>query len=253
MPVAKFKQSPLSEVVCGVEFIAPEFSTTHFGLYWQAVRERFPSLPLDRPPIGEIDLLPILPKLRRIWLESADKQQLIQLQSNRFHYNWRRQSITEEYPHFEEIYPKFEQEWQFFQEWWSEIGQSPLQSICYELTYLNQIDSLFGWNRPDDIYKIFTFFSEEQSEFLSHPGSCDIQFKFALPDKLGSLVVSLNQKLKPEENSSVIFFELTCRSIDISYEFSNWFELAHEYTVRAFLDLIRENTKQEWGLEWLAQ
>ena len=48
MSIAKFTKSPLIEVVCGVEFNAPEFSSVHFGMYWQAIQERFPSSPLDR-------------------------------------------------------------------------------------------------------------------------------------------------------------------------------------------------------------
>lgn len=109
-------------------------------MYWQTIQERFPVLPLDLPPIDEIELLLIFPKLGRVWFESTDKQQLIQallirgmnrlleslvfrskseeiipsfsnaliqLQSNRFRHNGHRQGEAEECPHFEEIYPKF--------------------------------------------------------------------------------------------------------------------------------------------------
>jgi uncharacterized protein (TIGR04255 family) len=97
-----------------------------------------------------------IPKLRRIWFESADKRQLIQLQANRFHYNWRRQNELDKYPHFEEIYPTFEQEWKIFQDWWLELGGLPLQAMRYQMTYLNQIDKAFGWNNSGDTSRIFT-------------------------------------------------------------------------------------------------
>lgn len=253
MAIAKFTKSPLIEVVCGVEFSAPEFSAVHFGLYWQTIRERFPIPPLDRPPIGEVDLLRILPKLRRVWFESADKAQLIQLQANRFHYNWRRQSEAEEYPHFEEIYPKFEQEWQFFQNWWIELEGLPLQPVHYELTYLNQIDSSFGWHNPDDTHKIFTFAGKEWNGFLEKPMVYSSELEFILPDNLGTLTVSLNQRLRIEDNSFIIFFELTSRSINISLNFKDWFAATHDYTVKAFLDLLTDEIKQKWEFKWLAQ
>lgn len=253
MAIAKFTKSPLIEVVCGVEFSAPGFSAVHFGLYWQTIQERFPVPPLDLAPIGEIEVLPIVPKLRRVWFESNDKQQLIQLQSNRFHYNWRRQGEAEEYPHFEEIYPKFEQEWQIFQNWWMELGGLPLQTIRYELTYLNQIDSLFGWHDPGDMHKIFTFLGKEWNEFLGKPKIHSSELEFILPADLGTLAVSLDQNLKIEDNSFFVFLTLTSRSINTSSNLKDWFDVAHEYTVKAFLNLIQEEIKQEWGFQWLAQ
>jgi uncharacterized protein (TIGR04255 family) len=253
MMIAQFTNSPLTEVVCGVEFTAPDFSAVHFGLYWQAIRERFPVPPQDLPPIGDIDVLPILPKLRRVWFESADKRQLIQLQANRFHYNWRRQNELEKYPHFEEIYPKFEQEWQIFQNWWLELGGLPLQATRYELTYLNQLDKTFGWNNPGDTSKIFTFVGKEWNGFLDRPRLNSSELEFILPNDLGTLAVSLNQRLRIEDNSFLIFFELTSRSSSTSSKITDWFDASHEYTVKAFLDLIQEDIKKEWGFQWLPQ
>lgn len=252
MALARFIKSPLAEVVCGVEFSAPEFSAVHFGLYWQQIQERFPLPPLDRPPLGEIPLIP-LPSLRRVWFESADKRQLLQLQSNRFLYNWRRQSEVEEYPHFEEIYPQFEREWQSFQNWWLELSGLPLQPTHYELTYLNQIDATFGWHDPGDTHKLFTFVGKTWNDFLDKPKICNSNLEFILPDNQGNLIISLSQKNKIEDNSLVMFLELTSRSLNADLVLENWFDTAHNYTVHAFLELIHENAKQEWGFQWLKQ
>lgn len=251
MTIAKFTKSPLTEVVCGVEFNAPEFSSVHFGLYWQAIREKFPVLPLDRSPIGEVELLPIMPKLRRVWFESVDKKQLIQLQANRFHYNWRRQDENEEYPHFELIFPQFEQEWQTFQNWWIEQEGLPLQPMNYELTYLNQVDSKFGWHDSSDTHKIFTFVGKEWNGFLQNPSSYRSEIHFPLPDSSGSLSVSLKQ-IKIEENLSAVFFELTCKG-EVKSETKAWFKMAHDFTVKAFLELTTEEIQEEWGVQWLQQ
>jgi uncharacterized protein (TIGR04255 family) len=255
MSTPKFTKSPLTEVVCGVEFNAPEFSSVHFGLYWQTIKDRFPSIPLDRPPIGEVEILPILPSLRRVWFESSDRKQLIQLQSNRFHYNWRSRNKADEYPHFKEIYPKFEQEWQHFQTWWQQQNSDnlPLESICYELTYLNHIDKDFGWNEPKDNHKIFTFVGKDWSGSLKNPIIFNAEVAFEISDKIGNLVVRLDQKVRVEDDSNVLFFELTARSVDTKLDIREWFDLAHKYTVDAFLELIQEDAKKEWGLTWLPE
>lgn len=253
MSIAKFTKSPLIEVVCGVEFNAPEFSSVHFGMYWQAIQERFPSSPLDRPPIEGIELLSILPSLRRVWFESLDKKQLIQLQSNRFHYNWRRQSEADEYPHFKEIYPKFVREWQHFQSWWLTTGNPALQPIRYELTYLNQIDNNFSWNEAADHGKIFTFIEKDWSSSLKETNFFNCNFEIETTEEIGILSVSLNQVMRFDDNTPAVIFELTTSSIDARMNLEKWFNLAHERTVYTFLDLIREEIKQEWGFIWLDQ
>jgi uncharacterized protein (TIGR04255 family) len=144
MSKADFTRSPLTEVVCGVEFNAPGFSSVHFGLYWESIRSQFPNPPLDRPPIAPVELLAVLPRLRRVWFESEDKHQLIQLQEDRFHYNWRLQNSSRSYPHFQEVYQGFKQQWESFNDWWLKINDNgfPIERVRYELTYLNQLDRL---------------------------------------------------------------------------------------------------------------
>ncbi|ABA22864.1 hypothetical protein Ava_3256 [Trichormus variabilis ATCC 29413] len=253
MSIAKFSKSPLTEVVLGVEFNDPGFSSVHFGLYWQSIQDRFPSPPLDRPPIGDIELLPMMPKLRRVWFESLDRKELIQLQSNRFHYNWRRQGEADEYPHFKEIYPKFQSEWQHFQNWWLSTEKTFLQPIRYELTYLNQIDQNFGWKEPGDNNKIFNFMSKEWEITLKQPRLFNAEFEFELPDNLGNLLVRINQIIRLEDNNSMLLLELTSRSYDTKVSYEEWFHSAHKYTVNTFIELLQKDVKKEWGLKWLGQ
>jgi len=251
MSRAKFAKSPLTEVICGVEFNAAEFSSVHFGLYWQTIRDKFPNPPLDRPPIGTIEFLPILPSLRRVWFESEDRKQLLQLQANRFHYNWRRQEEEDRYPHFQEIYPRFVQEWQLFQEWWLSAESTPLQPIRYELSYINQIDKNFGWNSVDDHKKIFRFITERFDDLSLKPRIFDFDLELELKDTTGNLSVRLHQGVKPNDNMPVIILELTASTTATDIDNKIWFDLAHKSTVETFLSLITDNIKDEWGFKWL--
>lgn len=251
--VAKFAKAPLSEVVCGVEFNAPDFSSIHFGLYWQAIRERFPSPPLDKPPIGALEIMASPPSLRRVWFESVDRKQLIQLQANRFLYNWKRLSEQDEYPHFDVLYPNFEKEWTAFQDWWIELDKLPLQPIHYELTYLNQIDAKFGWSSPNDTPNIFSFLDVGLPDRLPQLVQHDCSLLFSLPNEQGSLTMRLNQAKRIEDNSNMILLELTARSIDCHISLSRWFADVHVFLVNTFVELLSDSAKEDWGLTWLDQ
>lgn len=251
MTIANFSNSPLSEVVCGVEFNAPGFSSVHFGLYWQTIREHFPQY-FDMPPIGEISLFSPIPILRRVWLESVEKKQLIQLQADRFLYNWRRlPDDTEEYPHFETVYLNFIEEWKHFQKWWLgvTISPAPIFPVRYQLTYLNQIDNILGWETPADHYNIFTFMGRKWDSFLDNPTVHVSNLQFSIPQNRGILSVNINQGLLAPENKPVMTFELTAQSSDATIDIDEWFNTVHEYVVRSFLDLTKDSIQKEWGLE----
>jgi uncharacterized protein (TIGR04255 family) len=253
MKIAKFVKSPLTEVVCGVEFSAQEFSSVHFGLYWQTIRDRFPNPPLDRPPIGDIEILSILPRLRRVWFESSDQKQLIQLQANRFHYNWRQQGEGNHYPHFHEIYPKFAEEWERLQSWWNDNEAIPLQPIRYELTYINQIDKNFGWTDASDYPKIFGFLNQAQESFPSVDlVGLNINLSISLPDDNGLLSISIDQGTRPQDGTTLALLNLTAATTDMNIGLDDWFDFAHQFTVNKFLSLISQEIKQDWGFQWLS-
>lgn len=256
MTMTRFIRPPLSEVVFGVGFNAQEFSSVDFGLYWREIEERFPT-PIDKQPVErlpnggfEVSFMP-LPPLRRVWFESSDKIKIVQLQENRFYYNWRRQDGTDKYPHFELIRQEFVSEWEYFQKWWSKKARkSPIQPINYELTYLNQIDKELGWFDTSDHQKIFTFTGRKWDDFLSKPEVHNSELAFLLPEENGHLSVRMNQQTRLTDSSNVILFELTAHSKDRPNPDSDligWFNIAHEYIVKAFLDLTQQSIHQEWG------
>lgn len=99
----KYNNPPVVETVIGVQF--PElrgFHAAHFGLYWETIRDRYakvenrPTLEPDRErfPRQPIPLLPAIQALQRmptnrVWFTDTSDSQLIQLQSDRFLFNWR--------------------------------------------------------------------------------------------------------------------------------------------------------------------
>ncbi len=249
MSKAHFVKSPLAEVVFGVEFNAPHFSSVHFGLYWQEIKDNFSKYPIDRPPVGANEIGCVLPPLRRVWFSSDDQRELIQLQDNRFYYNWRKQN--EEYPHFEEIHPKFLGQWHRFKDWWLETEQRELQPSRYQMTYINQIEANLGWNNAEDSAKIFNFLESNWDSFNLKPNIFNANLEFLLPEEQGIVSVTINQSIKPKDNSPVLTLNITSVSKDTSIKIETWFKLAHQSTVEIFLSLINQETKNLWGFKWL--
>ena len=252
MSLAKFKKEPLTEVVFGVEFDSPDFSSVHFGLYWQTISNRFPVFPLDRPPVGEMPLL-TLPPLRRVWFESENREQLIQLQEDRFYYNWRRKSPDEKYPHYEEIAPIFFKEWESFRKWRIENNTQSPRATRYELTYLNTIDEEFGWSCVDDYSKVFSIVSGSWEDLPLKQEAIKMGFEFTLPEEIGHLTVSIDQSTRPDTNLPIVLLRLTAASNDTSVEIEQWFKAAHESIVQIFISMVSKNRKEEWGFQWLEQ
>src|SRR5437763_373607 len=115
-PLPEFECPPLDEVVIGVQF-APlaGFEAAHLGLFWSTIREQYPITesqvpltpdleqpeprPVPRPENVKINFSPIRP-VPRCWFLDQPKNNVIQLQRDRFHRNWRRSSGDEPYPRF---------------------------------------------------------------------------------------------------------------------------------------------------------
>lgn len=111
----KFSNPPVVETVLGVQFPEIEgFRAVHFGLYWETLRDRYPELS-DQPrlePVRErFPRAPMIPGPRfellqrmppgRVWYTATSGSELIQLQPDRFLFNWRRRSPDEPYPSYE--------------------------------------------------------------------------------------------------------------------------------------------------------
>jgi uncharacterized protein (TIGR04255 family) len=270
MTTVKFANPPLIEVVFGIKFKAPNFSSVHLGLYWETIRDRFP-FQTDSPPNEESISYSSMPPLRRVWFESADRKKIIQIQENYFCYNWTKEEEEDEYPHFEQIFPEFLSEWVQFKKWWCEDQKELLEVVQYELTYLNLLDENSGWISLEDHQKIFSCISEDLNSFLEVPIFFDFRLAFSLPDDEGTLLVVVDQHIQERNNSEdlddsedaedsenlddsenledseFVFFRLTAKSFEAKSELTQWFDNTHNYLVKVFLALTRKGIQKEWG------
>src|SRR5450759_2459077 len=105
-----FENPPITEVVCGVAFeTLRSLLAPHLGLLWEKYRPEFSrcqeavplAVQIENPEgtVAEAEIMDV-PPLPRVQLRNAKGDGMIQVQRERFHYNWQKVSPDEKYPRF---------------------------------------------------------------------------------------------------------------------------------------------------------
>ncbi len=225
----------------------------HIGLLWDKFRADYPMLqhaPTIATTKGEIvvDKVTNLP-IPRVWFINASDDQLIQFQSDRFYFTWRKRKS--DYPRYEHVISNFEIVFSAVKDLFSGFDLGELEPIEYELSYINHIPMGIGWKTMDDLSDIFSDFiwNKPATRFLPTPKHVTWAAEFVLPEQNGHLTVSLKEAIRTEDELPVLVYELKAIGFDNDDVFRNWFDLAHEWIVRGFTDLTTDKMHKIWGLE----
>ena len=237
-----YKNPPVIEVVCGISFETIEkFRGHHLGLFWQKVQNKFPAC--EHAQRMEIDpqVLDLVNYLPRMWFINEEQNMLIQLQDDKFFYNWRRMQQEEAYPRYNKIIDAFKTNLNIFQKFLKEEKLGSVNPIKCELTYINHIPKGEGWESLGDINEIFRDFAWDSKErFLPPPLSLGGQVSFPLPKDNGQLNISLQHGERKIDKLPILILQITAKglgadkSMDTVWE---WFEVAHEWIICGFTDL----------------
>jgi len=254
----EYDNPPVTEVVCGILFKPLEqFLIPYIGLLWNEFREDYP-ICREEPP-----LFPIIEKpggtqpseqqinaimtQPRIWFIQNDQTGLIQIQRDRFLYNWRKTKNTDEYPRYANVSEKFRDYLKKFYHFLKEHNVQDIVPLQYEMTYVNQVCE--GWATFEDIGKIFPDFTyrSEAPRFISSVEDFNWRTSFLLPYNNGRLHVIIQNVSTPGDNLKVLILELTVRGMahdDSMESMSAWFDMAHEVIVRSFADLTSDEIQR---------
>ena len=255
-----FARPPVEEVVLSVLFnpldrlLAP-----HLGEIWQEFkRDGFVRI-VERPVVPAVEM-PVpaqeaqlhfsnVPDLARIWFIHQTETEIIQVQRDRFTFNWRK---TEQHP----VYPGFTAICEKFEGFYSRFGQivknmqigevAPLQ---YELTYINQLRHGDGWDTPDDIGKISTLFihSPQTKSFWSGMEAVNFQASFPVADLHGRLHLAMGNRLKLPEELQTLQTDFTVRGFPENAEDTmiTWFKSARNHIREKFIGMFTEDIQIE--------
>jgi len=263
-PLPDYQSPPVIEVVYGVQFEPLGLQCPTIGLFWQTVRQEYPSF-VENPPLAPIIErfdpdkrtetrieLTARPPLPRLWFIDRTENWLIQVQDDRFLYNWKKVKDQETYPRFEAVSEKFFEAWDRFQGFCQSEGM-PLPSVNQlELTYINHISVTNVEAYIRDASNIFPDMRwREAHQFLPSPETLAWKTSFLFPDRQGRLHVSMRHAIRRRDQKPVLLLELTARGMPASKERDSvrgWFAMAREWIVRGFADLTDEQVQKErWG------
>lgn len=258
----KYKYPPVVETVIGVQF--PElagFRAVHFGLYWEKIKQRYQEFQ-DQPRLPEsaetFPKRPSVPGLAlqvtrgpdRVWYISNSGAELIQLQPDRFLFNWRK-SREHGYSSYDENSRTFLNELSIFRGFCKENGLEEVQPNVCEVTYINHVFpeehetviQLFG--------KLFTGLRWKFSEEWKLPlESAQFNRAYVIGNQLGRLYAEASIALDSHTKTELVRFRLTGR-VNHRSELGNLessLQLAHDCVVNGFAsmtDLQIQNERWE--------
>lgn len=256
----RFANPPVTELVFDISFRLPRrIQTAHVGAFWSLIRDDFPSAS-DKAPVQPMQVPPRpgqpmeianfevseVPPLRRTWFEDREQRELIQLQEDRFIYNWRRKGLDDPYLGYDAIQPLFERRLIELQKFLGETGLGAMDYVGFELTYVNQIGPTNGLGSVALHAALVDHVRDEARErFLPRPQVVTTVSLYALPDDAGVL------RVQSQGTGTSLRIDLAARTDatgrDDNYR-KKWFDLAHTWIIRGFKDATSsEFHSAHWG------
>jgi uncharacterized protein (TIGR04255 family) len=267
----EFERPPVAEVVLGIQFDPiVNLGAAHLGTIWGLFRAEFPRTE-DRPPIApvfeqfgdppgprgmewnlDLDARPLIP---RCWFTNATGSELLQVQSDRFHHNWRRTEQEHEYPRYAKLRARFEQETTQLQALLANDALGELVPNQCEVTYINHITAGEVWKDHSEAGKVFRLLVDGSRVPLSaQPEHVRFDTAFPMRDDAGQfrgrLHVSVASGFLREPRDPMFAMTLTARGAPLGGGLAGaleFLDLGHRWIVRGFAELTTEAMHAVWG------
>lgn len=257
---------PVVETVLSAQFVPIQgFSILHVGLYQETIREEFKRYEA-KPPLGHMreEFSPrgavreqsfafstsIEPPFRA-WFLDEKGNQIIQIQKDRFIYNWQKVAGDEDYPRYQSIRKKFEEEWERFRAFLTKQHlKQPEVNQC-EVTYVNHIEYEKGWKGYGELSKVFAPWSGLNSgDFLPDLENINVNLTYRLHDNQGRLYVTMQPVIRARDAKEVLQLNLTTRIVPSTArpeEVTKYFDLGRQWIVEGFDNLTTPEIRKVWG------
>jgi len=266
--IRSFRSAPVIETVLSIQFKPiPNFTVPHFGIFWKEIREEFPR-PEIKPPIlhmieefspgpsqrsSVIDINIPTERAIRYWFLDKTGNTFIQLQQDRFIYNWQRLKDSDEYPRYRATRSKFLAEWNKFCAFLEKEKLATPEIDQCEVTYVNHIKYADGWNSYGELSKVISYWSGKSSGlFLQAPEKVNINVRYTMPNNQGRLYVALQPVIRARDAMEVLQLNLTARGAPASSKTEDafkWLDLGRHWIVEGFTDFTTDDMHNLWGLE----
>ena len=261
-----FTRPPVDEVVLSVLFEPLDaFLAPHLGEIWQEFKKDGFERIVEQPPVPPtVEKFPNsieepqlrlgnVPHLARIWFVHKDDNQIIQVQRDRFTFNWRKTELNQDYPGFSVILDMFKGFYGRFDKMIKNIEVGAITPLQYELTYIDRLLRGDGWETFNDVGKIYNLFvdSQQSDSFWSHAESMILRTSFSVPDLHGRLHLTISDRIRVSDQLQTLQTDFTVRGFTENVENDTtitWFKAARDRIIEKFSSMFTEDIQtQVWG------
>jgi uncharacterized protein (TIGR04255 family) len=248
----RFQNPPVIEVVFQVNFpILKGIGTPHFGMFWSLIRDEFPKVQ-SAVRLGSLEFSSpqaAFPE-NRLWLVHKSGETLIQLQDDRFLFNWRLTGQGEAYPGYDRLYPEFSRQLSRFCEFLDGEDAAISSFTGFELHYVNHIyldDVVREWKDASNAFLVFDKPTADEKQFPL------TSLKFSSTSQIAGsnnvLIVGIDSRRHSESKQELLNFEtrISGKRDDLKLEsLQGEFSEAHDQILKAFLGLTTKKAQKQW-------
>ncbi|GBF79760.1 TIGR04255 family protein [Aphanothece sacrum] len=253
MNTITFNKLPIFEIIFGVEFETISFSSAYLGLYWETIKDRFPETE-DQSGNFEDETSLFGNSVSVVSFANFESDRLIKFSNSSFLYSYIRPNDDNNID-FKDILQEFIDEWHNFKSWYSKLylDDEPLllNLKSYNFNFVCLIDKDLEWSTPKDNPKIFKFINNIE-ELDNELELFDFKLMLRLPNSLGVVHISSEQRIRLEDESMVKFLILSSKSMeefiydDDDFNLSDWLTSIYEYNLEYLMKLTTEKLQEKW-------
>lgn len=253
----------------GFQFERLPLTVAHLGLLWQKYRDRLPQVE-ERPPLepvverfgvrarplsSRIALLEQAPPVR-LWFSNTEGDELVQVQPDRFIFNWRRRDDGHEYPRYQVVLQGFESALEKFVEFLREQNMHPLTPTQCDVTYVNHIFPVQGvWSTHAEVGNAVSLLAVPNTSFLPRAEDVSATARYVMTNgegetPLGRLHVSVEPRVLVQNNQPLIFLQLAARGRPLGEGLEGvraFVDLGRRWIVEGFADITTPDMHDAWG------
>ncbi|MCI0560007.1 MAG: TIGR04255 family protein [Nitrososphaera sp.] len=266
-PRPDFNKPPVTEVVLGVQFSKlPKLDSLQMGGLSERFKKEYPHHkpmqrldpkteefePTERPTV-QFSVVSE-PPTPRYWFESNSRTELIQVQNDRFIFNWRQMEASAKYPRYEKVRAKFQKHFRTFRNFLKDRDLGDVVVNQCEVTYVNLLPAGSGWNHHGEIDQVFSSWSGRYTDnFLWRPEEVVLRTSYLLRDTqnepVGRLHFAVEPRLRISDKLPMIRFTITARGMPLRkseagvIEFLNF---GRDNIVRGFASFTTKKMHRLW-------
>ena len=260
--LADFRQPPAVETLLGLHFYPLQnWQTPYFGLFWQKIKQEYQDAQVHPALSGqglrlELNSAQASIKLTgevpvRWWYFHKSGKRLIQIQTDSFIQNWRKQHANDPYLHYKDLRPAFQKTWAQFLGFLKESGVKPPRVRQCEVTYVNHIDRGEGWRTFADLADVVTVWrGVTYCGFLPTPDVVSVNAFYPIEGNAGRLQIMAQPGIRHPDAKQTLQLTITALCKPASSQPSDLFkslDLGRRWVVRGFEDFTTEKMHTIWG------